>query len=463
MKVCVLGLGYIGLPTAAMMASAGHDVVGYDIDAALLEALRTGTFNIKEGPVHKLVAAMLQLGALTLATSLPHDADAYIICVSTPTINYKPDLSYVQAAAQTVASVLVPGNLVVLESTVPPNTMDRTVVKALRAGGIDPDSVAVAHCPERVIPGEIVQELRTNSRVIGGRKPGDAERARDLYASFTDGAIYLTDNVTAELVKVIENTYRDVNIAYANELALLCEELGVDAQEAIMLANHHPRVDILQPGPGVGGHCIPVDPHFLSNANPFVTELIQASRRVNERMPHVIVRRIVEFVSPRVGAVIAILGATYKANVDDTRQSPTARLEELLIERGYATRVFDPHAKRYERPLAASWADAVTGAHAIVLMVDHDAFRSLEPAKVAPFMRERILIDTRAFFDAAHWEGVGFQVYTLGGRRRIAFSPPFALSINSAKTINRRHSERRVATTLRGELEAVAQDDAAAG
>jgi UDP-N-acetyl-D-mannosaminuronic acid dehydrogenase len=296
--------------------------------------------------------------------------------------------------------------------------MDRVVVPALRAAGVDPDSVAIAHCPERVIPGAIVKELRENARVVGGRKAGDADRARELYETFCSGPIFVTDNVTAELVKVIENTYRDVNIAFANELALLSEELGVDAHEAIALANHHPRVNILSPGPGVGGHCIPVDPHFLSNANPFVTELIQTSRRINERMPHVVVRRIAEYVPPHRGARIAILGAAYKANVDDTRESPSERVEELLHERGYTTAVYDPVAERYVHPLCSSLEEALQGADAIVVMVGHDAFAAIDPAAVAPLLRRRIVIDTRGFLDAERWIAAAYDVYTLGGRRR---------------------------------------------
>jgi UDP-N-acetyl-D-mannosaminuronic acid dehydrogenase len=418
MKVCVQGLGYIGLPTAAMMALGGHEVVGYDVDPRVAASLRDGAPHVKEEAVRALVLAALDSGHLTLADALPRGADAYVMCVPTPTIDHKPDLSFVQAAAKAVAPLLRPGALIVLESTVPPGTMDRVVVPALRAAGVDPDTVAIAHCPERVIPGAIVKELRENARVVGGRKPGDAERARELYATFTDGAIFTTDNVTAELVKVIENTYRDVNIAFANELALLSEELGVDAHEAIALANHHPRVNILSPGPGVGGHCIPVDPHFLSNANPFVTELIQTSRRINERMPHVVVRRIVEYVPPRDGARIAILGAAYKADVDDTRESPTERVEELLHERGYQTRVFDPVAERYKYALTGSLEDAVRDCDAIVLMVGHAAFRDIDPALIAPLCRGKVLIDTRAFLPADTWAQAGFFVYALGGKRR---------------------------------------------
>ncbi len=419
MRVCVQGLGYIGLPTAAMMALGGHDVVGNDVDPRVLDALRHGARHVKEEPVRTLVLAALEGGRLIFSADVPDDAAAYIICVPTPTIDHKPDLSYVRAAAQATAPHLRAGDLVILESTVPPGTMDRVVVPALREAGVDPDTVCVAHCPERVIPGAIVEELRGNARVVGGRKPGDAERAAELYRSFCDGEIYVTDNITAELVKVVENTYRDVNIAFANEFALLSEELGVDAHEAIALANKHPRVNILSPGPGVGGHCIPVDPHFLSNANPFVTELIQTARRINERMPHVVARRVGELAPPHAGATVAILGAAYKANVDDTRESPTERVEELLHERGYATRVFDPVADRWHAPLSASLEDAVRGCDAIVLMVGHDAFGAIDPVAVGRLCARRVVVDTRGFFDRERWEEAGFEVHVLGGGRRV--------------------------------------------
>jgi UDP-N-acetyl-D-mannosaminuronic acid dehydrogenase len=423
-KICVQGLGYIGLPTAAMLALAGHDVVGFDVDAQVLAALRDGARHVKEEAVRAIVLDSLRGGKLRLSETLPADATAYIICVPTPTIDRKPDLSYVEAATRQVGPLLRPGDLVILESTVPPGTMDRVVVPALRSVGVDPDTVAIAHCPERVIPGAIVKELRENDRVVGGRRSHDAELARELYASFCQGAIHTTDNMTAELTKVVENTYRDVNIAFANELALLAEELGVDVHEVIALANRHPRVDILAPGPGVGGHCIPVDPHFLSNANPFVTELIQTSRRINERMPHFVVRRVAELVPPRQRARIAILGAAYKANVDDTRESPTERIEELLRERGYETTVFDPIAERYVRPLAATLEDAVRGCDAIVLMVAHDAFATIDPAALAPLCRAKNVVDTRAFLSRNAWTEAGFTLYTLGSTSRASNSIP---------------------------------------
>jgi UDP-N-acetyl-D-mannosaminuronic acid dehydrogenase len=427
-RICVQGLGHIGLATAAMLANGGHDVIGVDIDPRVLQMLRDGANHVNEQPVRELVLDALRCGSLALTDVVPADAQAYIICVPTPTVDHKPDLSYVEAAARALAPLLSDGDLVILESTVPPRTFERVIVPVLRDAGVDPDTVALVHCPERVIPGAIVAELRENARVIGGRKPGDAERARILYASFCRGAIHTTDTVTAEVVKVIENAYRDVNIAFANELALLGEEIGIDVHEAIALANQHPRVNILSPGPGVGGHCIPVDPHFLSNANPFVTELIQTARRINERMPHVVVRRVAEMIGVQSGGHVALLGASYKANVSDTRGSPTRQVEELLHERGFATRVYDSLAQLYPGALTTPLADAVRGADAIVLMVGHDAFRAIEPERIAPLCRARNLIDTRAFLPAARWIEAGFQVYTLGGKPRAARSGDRVLS-----------------------------------
>lgn len=415
MKVTVLGLGYIGLPTAAMLALGGHAVSGFDISPRVRHGLRAGADHVQEDEVRTLVREALASGRLTVADSI-ESADAYIICVPTPNAaDGRPDLSYVHDAAAAIAGMLKRGDLVILESTVPPGTTERVVGTALRAAGVDLDSIALSHCPERVIPGAIVKELKHNSRIIGGRRPHDAAAARTLYASFVEGEISETDCTTAELVKVIENTFRDVNIALANELAILCEELDVDAWEAIALANKHPRVNILKPGPGVGGHCIPIDPNFLADANPFMTELIQTARRVNARMPNHVARRIRDLVGPADNGVkIALLGASYKANVDDSRESPTEKIDLLLREVGYETSVFDPIATRFVRPLAATFEEAVRGANALVLLVDHDVFKSIDPTATAVLMPGRVVIDARNFLDVAAWKNAGFLVSSLG-------------------------------------------------
>lgn len=416
-KVSLLGLGYIGLPTAAMLALGGHEVSGFDVSPRVRAGLRRGGEHVADLEVRKLAVDALATGRFSVADEIER-SDAYIICVPTPNaVDGRPDLTYVHDATAAIAPMLRKGDLVILESTVPPGTMDRVVAGALREHGVSPDDVLLAHCPERVIPGAIVRELKENSRIMGGRTPEAARAAKDLYASFVQADMFETDCTTAELVKVIENTFRDVNIALANELALLCEELGIDAWEAISLANKHPRVNILQPGPGVGGHCIPIDPHFLADANPFLTELIQTARRVNARMPNHVVRRIRELVpESQAGAKIALLGASYKANVDDSRESPTERIDELLREHGYETAIYDPVASGFKRPLAPTLESALERADALVLVVDHDAFRSLDPAEVAKSMRGRIIIDARNLFDPVRWERAGFEVHTLGRR-----------------------------------------------
>lgn len=420
MNITIVGLGYIGLPTAALLARSGHRVYGYDVNAALRHALQRGEVATAEAPVREAVCEALAGGRLHVVDRIPI-SNAYILCLPTPTHEGKPDLSFVEAAAEEVAAVAKPGAILVLESTVPPGATERIFERALRAAGKSIDDFFVAHCPERVIPGAIMDELRTNARVVGGRKPEDAALVADLYASFCTSPIEVTTARTAEFVKIVENTYRDVNIAFANELAIVAEDLDIDVWETISIANKHPRVDILQPGPGVGGHCIPVDPHFLSDANPFVTELVQAARRVNERMPHRIVRRISELLELSRGGKVALLGAAYKADVDDARESPTLRIEALLRERGYATTVYDPLVTRFDRPLSPTLGEAVENADALVLVTPHSVFRGIRPSEMATLMRTPRLVDTRNFFNQSEWEQCGFACYQLGRPlRRVA-------------------------------------------
>ena len=417
MNIAVIGLGYIGLPTAALFANSGHRVYGYDADAGLRRALAAGDIPSTEEPVRSAVREALTAGRLHVVDRVPN-ARAYVLCLPTPTHERKPDLSYVEAAAAAVATVAEPHAILVLESTVPPGATERIFERALREAGKSIDDYHVAHCPERVIPGAIVHELRTNARVVGGRTARDAQVVRDLYASFCRNEIALTSTPVAEFVKVVENTFRDVNIAFANELAIVAEGLGVDVWETIALANKHPRVDILQPGPGVGGHCIPVDPQFLSDANPFATELVQSARRVNDRMPHLIVARIAELVAPARGGTIALLGAAYKADVDDARESPTVRIDALLRDRGYVTAIYDPLVTHFAQPLCGSLQEAVEDADALVLVTPHSVFRSISPAEMAALMRTPRLVDTRHFFDLEAWQRCGFACYLLGAPLR---------------------------------------------
>jgi UDP-N-acetyl-D-mannosaminuronic acid dehydrogenase len=413
LNIVVIGLGYIGLPTAALFARCGHRVYGYDVDAQLRHNLQRGEVPGTEAPVNEAVREALRDGRLHVVERIPN-AQAYILCLPTPTQEGKPDLRFVEAAAAAVAAVAEPGAILVLESTVPPAATERVFERALREAGKRIDDFHVAHCPERVIPGAIMHELRTNARVVGGRTLKDAQIVRDLYASFCQGPIAVTSSRVAEFVKIVENTFRDVNIAFANELAIIGEELGIDVWETIELANKHPRVNILQPGPGVGGHCIPVDPRFLSDADPFATELIQAARRVNDRMPNRIVRRICELVGPSNGRKIALLGAAYKADVDDARESPTVHVDALLRERGYSTAIYDPLVTKFHRPLCRTLQEAVSGADALVLLTAHSSFRDIRPPEMASLMRTPRLVDTRNFFETREWQRCGFACYLLG-------------------------------------------------
>lgn len=412
MKISVIGLGYVGLPTAALAAVAGHRVSGYDRSSAVREALRSCSALKLEQPVKDLVSQTLADGSLRIADSID-PADVYIVCVPTPCVGDRPDMRAVESAMSDVAAVISAGEMIVLESTVPPGTTDRAVRKALMSAGKSMLDIGVVHAPERILPGDILRELRDNDRIIGGRTPADADKGSKLYASFVSGRIHVTDLRTAEFVKVIENTYRDINIAFANELAVFCEEIDIDVWQAIALANNHPRVQILNPGPGVGGHCIPIDPRFLADQNPFATELIQASRRVNERMPNLIDRRIDALVGgPDGDKKIALLGATYKANVDDVRESPAVKLRQLLEERGYRTATYDPLAGPAHS--ADSLETAVLESDAVVLAVNHDIFRDLDPGIIAPLARTKILVDCHNFFPASRWSSEGFRVYALG-------------------------------------------------
>src|SRR3954453_15002940 len=330
-RICILGLGYIGLPTASMFAVAGQTVIGVDPSPRVRAALDSGRLPIEEPELETLVTAALQSGHLQVRAE-PEPADAFIIAVPPPLNQASPRaaLSFVERAARDIVPHLRRGNLVVLESTVPPGTTGGMFAPILAESGLVPGrDVCVAHCPERLLPGRILLELVQNDRLAGGLTPECAEKAATLYAAFVKGAIMRTSATMAEMVKVMENTYRDVNVALANEFALIAEHVGVDVWEAIRLANHHPRVNVLRPGPGVGGHCIAVDPWFLADAAPEAARLIRTARQVNDGMPEHVLDRVAELVEPH--ASIALLGVTYKAEVDDVRESPALRVAELAV------------------------------------------------------------------------------------------------------------------------------------
>jgi UDP-N-acetyl-D-mannosaminuronic acid dehydrogenase len=419
-KVCVLGLGYIGLPTASMFAKHGLKVVGVDVNQAIVDLLSNGKPHISEHGLDELVHDVIASGQLSVQT-MPECADAFVIAVPTPFLSDKSaDMRMVASAAAALVPHLRRGNLVILESTSPPLTTINLVKPILEGSGLRAGSdFYLAYSPERVLPGQILKELVENARVIGGVNTASAEAGRDLYGAFVRGEITCTHATTAEMVKLMENTFRDVNIALANEFALVAERLGVDVWEAIDLASRHPRVKILKPGPGVGGHCIAVDPWFLVEAAQDVTPLIRTAREVNDRMPeHVanMVDRSVPADAP--GRIAAVLGVAYKANVDDSRESPALAVVNALRAKGFEVRITDPlvgpaHAlHEFGIPLQ-NLDDAVRGADCVIVVTDHTVYRELDPAALRD-MRHRIAIDCRACLDRDTWANAGYKLTVLG-------------------------------------------------
>ena len=406
-KICVVGLGYVGLPTAAMIAGRGVQVIGVDINTDSVETINRGRIHIVEPGLEDLVNGAVTSGNLKAALA-PEAADAFIIAVPTPfTDGHKPDLSHLRAAANALARVLKEGDLIVIESTSPVGT---TRAFSQWLAGHRPDltfphdsgekaRVAVAHSPERVLPGNVLRELARNDRVVGGLSPRCSARAVELYQIFVEGECLITDAATAELVKLAENSYRDVNIAFANELSRVAGRLGVDVWDVVELANRHPRVDILKPGPGVGGHCIAVDPWFIVDSAPDETDLIRAARRVNDAKPAYIARLVLDAAQGRDRPAVACLGLAYKAETDDLRQSPAVEIVRLLADglKGDIL-VVEPHVNAIPESLEGlagvrlvDLEEAISKAQIVVLLTDHAAFSSMDKS----MLQGKAVIDTR--------------------------------------------------------------------
>jgi len=408
-RLCIIGLGYVGLPTAAIFAGKGLDVLGVDIRPEVVDLINQGKIHIVEPELDQLVHDAVAGGRLR-ATAQPEEADAFIIAVPTPfTDDHKPDLSYLMAAAESLVGVLKKGDLIVVESTVPVGATESLSVRlaSLCSGlsfphdaGNDAD-ISIAHSPERVLPGKVIKELTKNDRVIGGLSPRCGERAAELYALAVEGKCLLTTAPTAELVKLSENAFRDVNIAFANELSVICDKLGINVWEAVELANHHPRVNILQPGPGVGGHCIAVDPWFIVDSAPNDTPLIQAARRVNDAKPHHLAGRVKEAAKDMTDPVIACLGLAYKADIDDLRESPAVTITVDLAKTGNArVLAVEPHIATLPPQLQdagavlASLDEALAEADIVVLLVDHQAFKDIDRTR----LKDKRVFDARGIW-----------------------------------------------------------------
>jgi UDP-N-acetyl-D-mannosaminuronic acid dehydrogenase len=409
--VSVIGLGYIGLPTAAVVARAGMRVLGVDVSQAVVETINRGEIHIEEVDLDGLVQGVVQRGLLSASTEIA-PADVFVIAVPTPFAKdgqHTPDISYVLAAGEAVAKVLKPGDLVILESTSPVGTTAqlRDMIAVRRPDlampgltGGTPD-IAIAYCPERVLPGRILEELTHNDRSIGGITPRCARKALAFYKRFVRGTCVTTDAPSAEMTKLVENAYRDVNIAFANELSIVADAMGLDVWEVIRLANRHPRVNILQPGPGVGGHCIAVDPWFIVSSAPEQTPLIRTARGVNDAKIRHAIERAAALVEANPQAKVACLGLAFKANIDDFRESP-ARLVAATLARRFGERicVVEPYASALPiefTDTGASLVDIDTALEqcgVLVVLVDHDVFKSVPLAERAA----KAVYDTRGIW-----------------------------------------------------------------
>ena len=396
-KIIVMGLGYIGLPTASMLATKGHQVLGVDVNEAAVATINSGRIHIIEPDLDILVRSAVNSGNLK-ASLTPEEGDTFIIAVPTPFMEVDgnpkaPDLSYVESATRSIVPFLRPGNLVILESTSPVGTTELiyNIIVTMR-----PElegKVHAAHCPERVLPGHILRELVDNDRIIGGLSKEANDEAYALYKSFCNGAILLTDSKTAELSKLVENSFRDVNIAFANELSVICDHLGINVWETIALANRHPRVNILQPGPGVGGHCIAVDPWFIVSSAPQQARLIRTAREVNDAKPHWVIDKVKSKAARFKEPVIGCLGLTFKANIDDMRESPSFEIvKDLMAQNVGKIMACDPNvqASKVQFPLY-DLKQVLKEADILLLLVDHTEFKAINLDTI----KDKVVIDTR--------------------------------------------------------------------
>ncbi len=393
--VCVMGLGYIGLPTASLLATKGMRVRGVDVRPEIVERIRKGRFDVKEPDLDVLVRSAVQSGNLEPSLE-PAAASIYVIAVPTPfREGYAPDLSYVEAATASIIPLVQPGDLIVLESTSPVGTTEAIAAQVAAARPELRGQILVAHSPERVLPGQILQELVGNDRVVGGIDPASTKAAAAFYRRFVRGEVMETTARTAEMTKLVENSYRDVNIAFANELSMICHNLGIPVRELIRFANQHPRVNILQPGPGVGGHCLAVDPWFIVWSDPEQARLIRTSREVNEHKAEWVLARVIEKAERFKAPVIAVLGIAYKPDVDDTRESPSLHIAVQLRERyGADVRIVEPNLQDHPYLPLSEMNAAVAEADVVVALVAHREFRAIDREVLAA----KVLLDVAGVF-----------------------------------------------------------------
>lgn len=397
-KICVIGLGYIGLPTSAVFAQAGCQVMGVDVNPKVVEKINAGQIHIEENGLLEVVHNVVESGNLKAFTT-PQEADVFIISVPTPIHeNLTADIDYVISATESILPVLKKGNVVIVESTIPPRTIDDDVAPILQKAGWDLEKdIYLAHCPERVLPGKILEELIHNTRIVGGYTSEGAAKAAEVYRIVVKGEIIETTALTAEMSKLMENTYRDVNIALANELVKISQKLGVNAHEVIQLANKHPRVNIHLPGPGVGGHCLAVDPYFIVEKATEEAKIIKLARDTNVSMPGFVVNQVNLLVSEIEKPKVAVFGLSYKGNIDDYRESPAVEIYQMLeeIDRLQVV-VHDPHILQENIKITLhSFEEAITDADLVLILTDHNEFKSLDFSALSEKMRHSVVFDTR--------------------------------------------------------------------
>lgn len=388
--VCVVGMGYIGLPTAAVLASRGHEIHGVEINPKAREIINTGKAHIVEPDLDMLVSAGVQCGRLK-AHAEPGPADVFMLCVPTPVSEAKEaNLDYVFSATLSICPHLKAGNLVILESTSPPGTTAMIAGIVEKETGLTSEDIFFVHAPERVLPGHILREVVQNDRILGGLTEAATEAAKTFFSSYVMGKMITCDAKTAEMAKLAENSSRDVQIAFANELSVICEDLDIDVRELIEIANHHPRVNILQPGCGVGGHCIAVDPWFIVHMAGGKARLIETAREVNKAKPDWVVEKVIAAAAKLRNPVIACFGVTYKPDIDDTRESPAMEIVDALSKSGVGEiLVVDPYIPSIEGFTMATIEEAREKADIFVFLVAHSEFNKLSPSQLS----EKIVID----------------------------------------------------------------------
>jgi len=378
-KICIVGLGYIGLPSAALLANRGYNIIGVDIDENAVNIINSGNIHIVEPELDTFVQAAVDLGKLK-AYLTPKEAEVFIIAVPTPFKNdFKPDLDYVISATKSIAPFVKEGNLIILESTSPIGTTE-LIAEILKENKVETDKIFISHCPERVLPGRIMKELVENDRIVGGINSASTKITVEFYKTFVEGEILETDAKTAEMAKLTENSFRDVNIAFANELSILSDKFGINVNELIKLANHHPRVNILQPGAGVGGHCIAVDPWFIVDKGGDDAKIIKTAREVNTYKTEWVIEKIknasLNFeIKYNKKPVIACMGLAFKPDIDDLRESPALYITNKLISDGYNILAVEPNLESYSTIELTDYIDAVTKADIVVYLVSHKEFK----------------------------------------------------------------------------------------